>query len=57
MKEIEIDSKGDEVLKKVGELTQATETLEQETEICDAEPEEVGTWITVLGKAFLGIFK
>ena len=47
----------DEVLKKVGELTQATEDLNASSQECAAEPEEVGTWLTSIGKAIIAIFR
>lgn len=48
---------GDAVMKAVGALDQATEELKGGGVKDDIEPEEVGHWITTIGKALMAIFK
>jgi len=50
-------TEGDKVMKAVGELREATEALEREADDCETDPEEVGSWITTIGKALIGIFR
>ena len=53
----EIDP-GNEVMKKVGKLNAASKALKKVTkENQKPSSEEVGEWITVIGKALLAIFK
>lgn len=48
---------GDEVVKQIGVLEEATDHLEQIPVEETVEPEEVGRWITVIGRALAAIFK
>ena len=48
---------GDEVMKQIGVLGDHVEELGKIKHEVDLEPEEVGTWITAIGKALLAIFK
>ena len=49
---------GDEVMKAIGGLANATSDLKAEqANSSKVAPEEVGSWITVIGKALLSIFK
>lgn len=50
-------TKGDEVMKSIGELKQVTQDLKEATKQHETDPEEVGNWITTIGKAILAIFK
>lgn len=48
----------DEVMQAVGELNESTKNLKSETQCrCKADPEEVGSWISVIGKALVSILK
>ena len=51
------DTAGDEVVKQIGVLTEATDHLEEIPHEEAVEPEEVGRWITVIGRALAAIFK
>jgi hypothetical protein len=51
------DVPGDDVVKQIGVLTEATDHLEQIPPEETVEPEEVGRWITVIGRALAAIFK
>lgn len=55
--ENETGTNGDEVMKSIGELKQVTKDLEEATKESETDPEEVGNWITTIGKAILAIFK
>ena len=55
--DLELDQKGMEVLEQVGTLKKASEILKNVTHTCETTPEEIGSWITVLGRAILSIFK
>ena len=48
---------GDELMKQIGVLGDHVEELGKVKQEMDLEPEEVGTWITAIGKALLAIFK
>lgn len=48
---------GESVLRQIGELNEATAQLEELDEDVTVEPEEVGKWITVIGRALAAIFK
>ena len=48
---------GNEVMKAVGALDEATQKTKADKETCDASQDEVGSWISVIGKAILTIFK
>ncbi len=49
---------GDEVMKAVGALESATTKLiSEQAKTCKVDPVEVGSWITLIGKALLSIFK
>jgi len=41
----------------VGALDEATQKAKADKETCDASQDEVGSWISVIGKAILTIFK
>ena len=55
--EVETVVAGEEVVKQIGALGQQVEELEHVEHEIGPEPEEVGSWITVIGKALLAIFK
>jgi hypothetical protein len=55
--ENDIVSKGDQVMKAVGELKQLTQDLKEVAKESDTDPEEIGHWISTIGKAILAIFK
>lgn len=48
---------GDEVMHQVGILDQAAENLKEQDLEDEVDPEKVGNWITVIGKALMAIFK
>lgn len=48
---------GDEVMRQAGVLDQASENLEGQDLDEGVDPEKVGNWITVIGKAIMAIFK
>ena len=52
-----LDHKGDEIMKQIGVLEERSGELENVADEINADPEEVGKWITVIGKALLAIFK
>ena len=54
---IVISNAGDQVLQQIGVLTEATDHLESLAPVETVEPEEVGKWITVIGRALAAIFK
>lgn len=55
--ENEIGTKGDDVMQAVGELKRLTHDLKEATKGNDVDPEEIGSWLTTIGKAILAIFK
>lgn len=56
-KELTLGEKGDEVMKQTGILKEATDLLKDLSQNDKADKEEVGSWLTILGKAILAIFK
>ena len=50
-------NKGDDTMKAVGALESAVAALENDKSDCGVDKEEVGSWITILGRALLSIFK
>jgi hypothetical protein len=52
----DLDQKGDEVVKQVGKLTGLAEKLKKDQEDCKVSQEEVGSWVTTIGKALISIF-
>lgn len=50
-------TKGDDVLKQVGVLEEATKALKETTEDCETDKDDVASWIATIGKAILSIFK
>jgi len=48
--------KGNEVAVEAGRLGALTDELISENGSCAAEPQEVGNWITAIGKAVLAVF-
>ncbi len=50
-------SLGDEVMKRSGELHEATEQLSKSNNESDIDAQEVGNWITTIGRALISIFK
>ncbi len=48
---------GNQVAEQIGALKQLAKNLKQPTDGEDIDPEEVGKWITVIGKALLAVFK
>ncbi len=55
--ELELKTKGEEVLKHIGALKESTEALNEITQETNEEQMEVAGWITLIGKALLSIFK
>ena len=53
----EISNEGDQVMQQIGVLNEATDNLEELEPAEAVEPEEVGKWITVIGRALAAIFK
>lgn len=53
----EIGNAGDEVLKQVGVLTDAIAQLKDLGPEQSVDPEEVGRWITIIGRAIVVILK
>jgi len=49
--------KGNEVAEQIGALKQLAKNLKQVNGGEDVDAEEVGKWITVIGKALLAVFK
>ena len=47
----------DNVMQHLGALNEATEHLKERVIHEDVDPETVGKWITLIGKAILAIFK
>lgn len=52
----ETDNAGDEAMKQVGTLDEIVKQATQDRKSCEAEPEEVATWITAIGRAIRAIF-
>ena len=52
-----VETKGNEVMKAVGELKQRTRNLDKVNSETDSDAKEIGSWITIIGKALLAIFK
>ena len=52
-----ISDAGDQVMQQIGVLNEATDHLESLDPVETVEPEEVGKWITVIGRALAAIFK
>jgi hypothetical protein len=48
---------GDEVMRQAGVLDQASENLKGQDLNDEVDPEKVVSWITVIGKALMAIFK
>lgn len=48
---------GDEVMRRIGSLDDAAENFEDEDLREEVDPEKVGNWVTVIGRALLAIFK
>jgi|GEM_PF-5116051 len=55
--ELELKTKGEDVLKQIGALTASTNALNEITEETNEEQTEVTGWITLIGKTLLSIFK
>jgi hypothetical protein len=55
--EAEMVIAGEAVIKQIGALGHQVEELDQLKQEISIEPEDVGSWITVIGKALLAIFK
>lgn len=53
----EICNPGDEVLKQIGALTDTIAQLKDLGREQSVDPEEVGRWITVIGRAIAAILK
>ncbi len=52
-----LDQKGDDVMTQIGVLGERSEGLKDPSDEAEADPEEVGRWITTIGRALLAIFK
>ena len=59
MAEVELGTgkNGDDLTGDVGALKELTDLLTKEETSCKEEKNEVGSWITAIGKALLAIFK
>ena len=55
--ELERKTKGEDVLKQIGVLEASTNALNDATEETKDQQTEIETWITLIGKALLSIFK
>ena len=53
----EISDVGEQVLQQIGVLKEAADHLEQVEPVETVDADEVGTWITVIGRALAAIFK
>ena len=53
----EITDAGEQVVQQIGVLNEATDQLKEEWPVEKVEPEEVGRWITVIGRALAAILK
>jgi len=52
-----INTAGENILQQIGALNEATDHLDKLDPVDTVEPEEVGKWITVIGRAIAAIFK
>ena len=50
------EQEGNEVAAEAGRLGALTDELKSENGSCAGEPQDVGNWITAIGKAVLAIF-
>jgi len=57
IKVTEITDAGEQVVQQIGVLNEATSQLNEQCPVEKVEPEEVGRWITVIGRALAAIFK
>lgn len=57
IKGTEISDAGEQVVQQIGVLNEAADHLEEVCPKDSVEPEEVGRWITVIGRALAAIFK
>jgi len=57
IKVTEISDAGEQVVQQIGVLNEATDQLNEECPVEKVEPEEVGRWITTIGRAIAAIFK
>ena len=57
IKETDISDPGEQVVQQIGVLNEATDHLGEACPVETAEPEEVGRWVTVIGRALAAIFK
>ena len=57
IKGTDIADAGEQVVQQIGALNEATDQLNEECPVENVEPEEVGKWITVIGRALAAIFK
>lgn len=48
---------GDNVMKELGRAESASEALGDDHDVNKIDPNDVGRWITAIGKAVLAIFK
>lgn len=48
---------GNEVMKAIGRLDEATKKAKDDKNSCETSEDEIGSWLTVIGKAILAIFK
>lgn len=55
--ELGLNEKGDEVMKQSGVLKQATDLLNELSKDDKENKEEIGSWLTILGRALLAVFK
>lgn len=56
-KELSFSQKGDEVMKQTGMLKEASDLLKDLSKNDRDDKEEIGSWLTILGRALLAIFK
>lgn len=57
IKGTDITDAGEQVVQQIGALSEAADQLNEECPVENVEPEEVGRWITVIGRALAAIFK
>ena len=48
---------GDEVMRSIGSLDELADNFEDEDFQDEVDPKTVGSWITIVGRAILAIFK
>ncbi len=48
---------GDGLMEDVGALKELTDLLTKEETECEEDKDEVGSWITIIGRALIAIFK